>query len=239
MSAAPQRGVCAPLWGVRDPSVDVCDPRGVCDPLGASVPPSRAGCEPSQGVRPPHGVPQLPSRGVSALPLTGYLCLSHGLSQPPHGIFVPPLGICPAPAPGAAHILLSSPWLLPSCPSLFLLWCFGVCSERQWERGCSPGSWGARRLVLPSPSLLPPGTSKLSRWRELRCIQGAQGRLEAPGFRRSPPALWDTCDLLFCVLFYLPHSLPFPQSGPAEKSLGNSLSRLSLPSACVRAREGK
>lgn len=92
----PLRVVCAssagrlcPLWGVRDSSLGVCDPRGVCDPVGTSVPPSRAGCDPSQGVCPPHGVPQLlPSWGVSAppslgisvsftgcpRPLTGYLC---------------------------------------------------------------------------------------------------------------------------------------------------------------------
>lgn len=182
-------------------------------------------------------------RGVPVLPLHWVsLSLSRGVSAPSRDICAPSRALCPAPAPGAAYIPLSSAWLLPSCPSLFLLWCFGVCSERLWERGCSPGSWGARRLVLPSPSPPPPGTSKLSRWRQLLSIPGAQGRLEAPGFQRSPPvpqALWDTCDLLFCVLFYLPRPLPFPQSGAAEKSLGNILSRVSVPSACVCAREGK
>lgn len=174
-------------------------------------------------------VPSAPMAGCQCSPLsgypcgcrylTGYLCLSRALPRSGTG--------------SRSHPAL----LPPSAPSLSLLRCLGVCSERLWERGCSPGSWGARRLLLPPPSLPPPGSSKLSRWREPRRIQGAQGRPEAPGFRRSPPALRDTCDLLFCVLFYLPHSLPLPQRGPAEKSLGNSLSRLSLPSACLRARE--
>lgn len=158
----------------------------------------RVSVSPSRGALSSHrGVPVLPLHWVS-------LSLSRGVSAPSWDICAPSRALCPAPAPGAAYIPLSSAWLLPSCPSLFLLWCFGVCSERLWERGCSPGSWGARRLVLPSPSPPPPGTSKLSRWRQLLSIPGAQGRLEAPGFRRSPPvpqALWDTCDLLFCVLF--------------------------------------
>lgn len=163
-------------------------------------------------------VPSAPMAGCQCSPLSGYPC-----------------GI-PVPFSGSAPLRHREPLTSRFPPSLSLLRCLGVCSERLWERGCSPGSWGARRLLLPPPSLPPPGSSKLSRWREPRRIQGAQGRPEAPAVRRSPPALWDTCDLLFCVLFYLPHSLPLPQRGPAEKSLGNSLSRLSLPSACLRAR---
>lgn len=116
----PLRVVCAssagrlcPLWCVRDPSVDVSDPRGVCDPLGPSMPPSRAGCDPSQDVRPSHGVPQLPSRGVSALPLTAYLCLSYGLSR----------DIC-APSrdlPRSGTESRSHPAFLPAAPSLVSL----------------------------------------------------------------------------------------------------------------------
>lgn len=116
--------------------------------------------------------------------------------------------------------------------------------------------WGLRGPLsrLPSSPPPPPASGDRGRFREtfplteLRCSRGAwgkgregrgSGRLLAPAFQLSEPASpTDFVGHAWSILFYLPPFLPFPQSGSAEKSLGKILSRVSLPSVCVSAREG-
>lgn len=132
--------------------------------------------------------------GVS--PVTG-ISVSRAVSAPSRDICAPSRALPRAGTGSRFH-----PAFLRVAPSLVSLPLSAVVLRGLFGAPVGEG------LFSRFPVSVPAGTSKLSLWRELRDIRGAQERLEAPGCRRSPPALWDTCDLLFCVLFHL--SIPFP-----------------------------
>lgn len=206
----PLRVVCAssagrlcPLWGVRDSSLGVCDPRGVCDPVGTSVPPSRAGCDPSQGVCPPHGVPQLlPSWGVSAPPSLGISVSFTGCPKAPHGVFVPPLGREP---------LISRFTPRGSFPRVPPSFCCGVSGfvPSVCERGAVlpvPRGRGGlfshlRHCRLRGPPNFPAG-------RSCAASKGPPGGWRLLGFGGARRLCGTRA--IFCFVFYFICHIPFP-----------------------------
>lgn len=186
----------------------------MCDLITGCVSPSRGASAPIAGCQ------CSPSLGIF-VSLTGYLCPLSGSARLRHRepltTRFPPRGSFPRVPPSLCS---GASGFVPS-----------VC--RRGAVLSAPG--GRRRLVLPAPSLPPPGTSKLSLRRELRCIRGAQGRLEAPGFSQSPPALWDTCDL-FVLCFILFATFPSFSTERASREIPGEYPFKGLAPERLRAR---
>lgn len=169
-------------------------------------------------------VPSAPMAGCQCSPLSGYPC-----------------GI-PVPFSGSAPLRHREPLTSRFPPSLGSLPLSAAVPRGLFRAAVGEGLLS--RLLggeaTPSPASVTAASGELETFPLAGAAPHPRGPREAGGSRVSAePAgsVGHVRSFVLCfVLFYLPHSLPLPQRGPAEKSLGNSLSRLSLPSACLRAR---
>lgn len=172
----------------------------------------------------PSGVPPLPPRGV---PRHWYFCLPGCLSPLP-GYLCPLSGSAPRrhrePLPSRFPPRGSFPRVPPS-------FCCGASGFVRSACG--------RGAVLPVPRLRPCGD--LETFPLAGAARHPRGPRETGGsWVSAEPAgsVGHVRSFVLCSISFV-NSLPLAQRGPAETSPGNVLSRVSLPSACVRAREGK